>query len=68
MSQCIAREDVLDSIAVALEEDVFDCPVELDDDEQAPRRQHEGSFLPYGFQILRERPKPRTGQKHPRRC
>lgn len=67
MCQCIAREDVLDSIAVALEEDVFDCPVEFDDDEQAPRRQHEDSFLPYGFQILREGRKPRTGQKRPRR-
>jgi len=67
MSQCIAREDVLDSIAVTLAEEVFDCPVEFDDDEQPPRRQHEGSCLPYGFQILKERREPRTGQRRPRR-
>lgn len=67
MCQCIAREDVLNSIAVALEEEVFDNPVQFDDDEQAPRRQHEGSFLPYGFQILKERREPHAGQRRPRR-
>ena len=68
MCQCVAQEDVRDSVTVAFEGEVFDHPVEFDDDEQAPRK-YDNSVVPYGFQMLEEKRRLHTGirRRRPRR-
>lgn len=68
MCQCVAHEDVLDSVAVAFEEEVLDHTVDFDDDEQPPRK-YDSTVVPYGFHIEEEDRKLRTGirKRRPRR-
>ena len=67
MCQCIAQEDVRDSVTVAFEGEVFDHPVEFDDDEQAPRK-YDDTVVPYGFHIEEDNRRLRTGiRRRPRR-